>query len=231
LFPVGKTRIMRACSNKYVAVQFDNSQKKSSNELSLRTGEGVVIDVGTGDGRFVSAAARANPNKFYVGIDANTRALEKISMRATRKPAKGGLPNAMFIQAAVEDLPDELDGVADEIHIHFPWGSLLKGVATGDADVVAALRRIAAPECILEIVIGIDPERDRNELERLGIPELTPVIIHSFLIPKYTVAGFELLEHNCLDASQWSKLETSWARKLQGNEGRKVTYLVFKTAP
>ncbi|MGE3465642.1 MAG: methyltransferase domain-containing protein, partial [Pyrinomonadaceae bacterium] len=143
---------------------------KSSRKSSPHTGEGIVIDIGTGDGRFVSQSARANPGKFFIGIDANVKPLQKPSMRATRKPAKGGLPNALFIQASVEDIPRELDGVADEIHIHFPWGSLLRAVATGDEAVLADLRRIAAADCLLEIVIGVDPERDRAELDRLGIP-------------------------------------------------------------
>jgi 16S rRNA (adenine(1408)-N(1))-methyltransferase len=194
------------------------------------TGEGIVIDIGTGDGRFVSAAAKANPNKFFIGIDANTKPLEKPSMKATRKPAKGGLPNAIFVQAAVEDLPEEFDGIADEVHIHFPWGSLLKAVATGDAANLRSLRRIAAPECLLEIVIGIDPERDRSEIERLGIPDLTPVVLHSFLIPRYVAAGFEVVETRQLGAGEWSSLETSWARKLQGGSGRAVTLLVFKAS-
>ena len=72
------------------------------------------MDIGTGDGRYVSAAARADPNKFFIGIDANVKPLEKPSMRATRKPNKGGLPNAMFVQAAVEFLPEEFAGVADD---------------------------------------------------------------------------------------------------------------------
>lgn len=189
-----------------------------------------MIDIGTGDGRFVSTAARANPNKFFIGVDANTKPLEKPSMKATRKPAKGGLPNAMFVQAAIEDLPEEFDGVADEIHIHFPWGSLLRAVATGEETILHAVRRIAAPGCLLEIVIGIDPERDRTEIERLGIPTLTPVILHSYLVPKYIAAGFEFIEMLCLGADEWSKLETSWARKLQGGSGRMVTLLVFEAS-
>ena len=189
-----------------------------------------MIDIGTGDGRFVSAAARANPNKFYIGIDANVKPLEKISMKATRKPSKGGLPNALFVQAAVEDLPDELNGTADEIHTHFPWGSLLKAVATGDEAVLRSLRRIAATECLLEIAIGIDPERDKTELARLEIPDLTPIVLHSFLIPKYIAAGFEFLEHGTMDAAEWSRLDTSWARKLQGRSGRCVIYLTFQAA-
>jgi len=211
-----------------VAAPFDNSPEKNLSELSHRTGEGVVIDIGTGDGRFVSTAARANPNKFYIGVDANTKPLEKPSMRATRNPKKGGLPNVMFVQAAIEDLPEELSQAADEIHIHFPWGSLLKAVATGDGEVLRSLRRIAAPECLLEIVIGIDPVRDKAEIQRLDIPELTPIVLHSYLIPKYLGAGFELIDHGRLDSSQWSKLETSWARKLQSNQDRRVIYLSFR---
>ena len=208
---------------------FDNSAEKNSNELSNPTGEGVVMDIGTGDGRFVSAAAKTNPNKFYIGIDANAKPLEKISTKATRKPSKGGLPNAMFVQAAVEDLPAEFSETADEIHIHFPWGSLLKAVATADENVLTSLRRIAAPGCLLEIVIGIDRERDKAEVERLDIPDLTPIFLHSYLIPKYAAAGFRLLDHGKMESSEWSRLETSWARKLQGNTGRRVTYLLFKT--
>jgi 16S rRNA (adenine(1408)-N(1))-methyltransferase len=204
---------------------------KSFTESLPRTGEGIVIDIGTGDGRFVSAAAKANPNKFFIGVDANAKPLEKPSMKATRKPGKGGLPNAMFVQAAVEDLPEEFDGVADEIHIHFPWGSLLKAVATGERRIVESLRRIAAPGCVLEIIIGIDPVRDRNELERLDIPALTPVVLHSFLVPKYTSAGFQVLECEELDRAEWSRLETSWARKLGGNNMRSVFFMTFVTGP
>lgn len=210
-----------------MAAQSDNSPAKNSGSLLPHTGEGVVIDLGTGDGRFVSATARANPNKFFIGIDANVEPLEKPSTKATRKPAKGGLPNALFVQAAVEDLPEELDGSADEIHIHFPWGSLLRAVAMGDAAVLASLRRIAAPECLLEIVIGIDPERDKSEIERLQIPGITPVFLHSYLVPKYIAAGFRFLEGGELSPKQWSGLETSWTRRLQGCSRRKVFYLEF----
>ena len=145
----------------------------NSENSSLHTAKGVIVDIGTGDGRFVSTAARANPSKFYIGIDANTKPLEKISMKATRKPLRGGLPNVLFVQAAVENLPEELNATADEIHIHFPWGSLLRAVVLGDEAVLASLRRVCAPQCLLEIVIGIDEERDRSEIERLELPKLS----------------------------------------------------------
>jgi hypothetical protein len=134
----------------------------------------------------------------------------------------------MFVQAAIEDLPEALNATADEIHIHFPWGSLLESVAAADEKVLAALRRIAQPGCLLEIVIGIDPERDKGEIERLDIPELTPIILHSYLIPKYRNAGFELLDYDTLRSSEWSQIETSWARRLQGGSERRVFHLIFR---
>jgi 16S rRNA (adenine(1408)-N(1))-methyltransferase len=103
-----------------VAAQSDNSTAKNSENLLNHTGEGIVVDIETGDGRFVSVLARQNPRQFYIGIDANAKSLEKISMKATGKPSKGGLPNVLFVQAAVENLPEELNEIADEIHIHFP---------------------------------------------------------------------------------------------------------------
>jgi 16S rRNA (adenine(1408)-N(1))-methyltransferase len=189
------------------------------------TGEGVIIDIGTGDGRFVYQSARRNPNKFYIGIDPNTRPLEKISEKTYRKPAKGGAPNVLFIQSAIEDLPAELDGVADEVHVHFPWGSLLRAVATGD---VRSLRRICASGALLEVVIGIDPVRDRSEIERLGLAPLTLEFVDNVLAPNYNAAGFEIIERGILVASEWPEFETSWAKRLQGNEQRPITYIVAR---
>ena len=190
----------------------------------------MIVDIGTGDGRFVYNSARRNPNKFFIGIDANTKPLEKISMKATRKPAKGGLPNVLFIQAAIENLPEELNAAANEIHIHFPWGSLLRAVALGDENVLRGLRRVCAPECLLEIIIGIDKERDKSEIERLELPELSFDYLESILIPKYEASGFKILKKDALTSAEWSKLETSWARKLQGGLDRKVIYLILKAA-
>ena len=184
------------------------------------------MDIGTGDGRFVYQCARENPAKFYIGIDANPKPLEKISMKATRKPARGGAANVLFIQAAVEDLSRELNCVADEIHIHFPWGSLLQAVATGDLKVLRGLRRIMVDGGLLEVVIGIDAERDRREIERLGLPRLSLDHLTSKLLPRYAAAGFELKEKGILAAHEWPHLQSSWARRLRGNDRRRVVYFI-----
>lgn len=211
-----------------MAKLFDDLIGTPSNSLSSHTGEGVVIDIGTGDGVFVYQSARENPNKFYIGIDANTRPLEKVSERIHRNPSKGGLPNVLFLQAAIEDLPHELDGVADEVHIHFPWGSLLRAVATGDQNALRNLRMICALDATLEIVIALDSDRDRTEIQRLGLKPLTPDFISNELVPSYRVAGFEILETGQAARSEWSRLKSSWAKRLQGNDDRRLTFIVAR---
>lgn len=188
-----------------------------------------MIDIGTGDGLFVYQCARQNPNKFYVGIDANPRPLEKISEKIYRKPSKGGLSNVLFIQSSVEDLPTDLDGVADEVHIHFPWGSLLRAVAVGDQAILANLRRICSSEGILEVVIGLDPERDRSEIGRLELQPLSLQYIDSTLAPKYLDAGFEILERGMLPPGEWPRLHTSWAKRLKGSARRSIVYIIART--
>lgn len=188
-----------------------------------------MIDIGTGDGLFVYECARRNPKKFYIGIDANPRPLEKISEKIHRKPSKGGLPNVIFIQSAVEELPSELDGVADEVHVHFPWGSLLRAVATGDQAVLLNLRRICSSEALLEVVIGLDAERDRSEIERLCLPQsISIAYIDSALVAHYREAGFEILERGMLSPSEWPKVQTSWAKRLKGNAGRSLIYIIAR---
>lgn len=189
-----------------------------------------MIDIGTGDGLFVYQCARRNQKKFYIGIDANPRPLEKISEKIHRKPSKGGLPNVIFIQSAVEELPSELDGVADEVHVHFPWGSLLRAVATGNQAVLLNLRRICSSEALLEVVIGLDPERDRSEIERLGLQSISLEYIDSTLAAHYRKAGFEILERGMLSPSEWPKIQTSWAKRLKGNVGRSLIYIIARAS-
>jgi 16S rRNA (adenine(1408)-N(1))-methyltransferase len=204
------------------------SRSKSS---SPPIGEGIVIDIGTGDGHFVYQSARANPNKFYIGIDPNPRPLEKVSEKIHRNPAKGGLRNVLFLQAAIEDLPFELDGVADEVHVHFPWGSLLGVVASGDENGLRNLRRICATDGILEIVIGLDPERDASEIQRLGLQRFSIEVFDQEIEPRYRESGFEILERRVLAQSEWPRLRTSWAKRLRNNEARTLFYIVARATP
>ena len=87
------------------------------------------MDLGTGDGRFV--LARGRPSSVVLGVDASADAMREASRRAARSVARGGTPNARFVVAPLEQLVG-LEGVADLVTVHFPWGSLRSAAAGHD---------------------------------------------------------------------------------------------------
>jgi 16S rRNA (adenine(1408)-N(1))-methyltransferase len=61
----------------------------------------VTLDLGTGDGRAILAAAAEKPDTLVVGVDANAAAMADASRRAARRK----LRNALFVAAAAEHPP------------------------------------------------------------------------------------------------------------------------------
>ena len=105
--------------------------------------QGVLIDSGTGDGRYVQHTAQLWPEQYVIGIDACRENL----YHSSHKP----LPNALYVIANAEALPIELSSLATRITINFPWGSLLTGLLTSGSQVLAGLHMIAWPSAQLEI--------------------------------------------------------------------------------
>ena len=100
------------------------------------------------------AAAAAEPDRLVVGVDASAAAMAEASRRAARRPERGGLPNALFVVAAAEALPAELDGLADLVTVHFPWGSLLRGLLAADPAVLDGLAGMLRPGATLSMLVS-----------------------------------------------------------------------------
>lgn len=183
------------------------------------------MDLGTGDGRFVYRSALREPAKFFIGLDANAQPLAKVSEKIYRRVEKGGAPNALFLQAAVESLPEELNGVAGEIRIQFPWGSLLKAVTIGEEAILRDLHSLCQSNTRLEVIIGLDAKRDRAELKRLALPELSAAYLERELVSRYEANGFKVEGCGILSSADWPEIETSWAAKLRQSPTRKLIYL------
>jgi len=168
------------------------------------------------------------PEKLFIGIDANVRPLAKISEKICRRTEKGGAPNALFLQATAEELPEELDGIASEVRIQFPWASLLRSVAVGDEVVLKNLRRLCRDNAKLEILIGIDPRRDKSELQRLGVPDLSVRNVKQKLVAAYEANGFSVFEYKIGPSSAWQEIESTWAKKLRHGRTRVLIHLSAK---
>jgi 16S rRNA (adenine(1408)-N(1))-methyltransferase len=109
----------------------------------------------------VLAAAAARPDRLVVGVDANAAAMAEASRRANARPGRGGQPNALFVVAAAEAPPPELSGAAGLVTVHFPWGSLLRGLLGAEPATMAGLTRIMRPGAILSMLLS-STDRDRG---------------------------------------------------------------------
>ena len=163
----------------------------------LRGYQQIVMDIGTGDGRYVAYLARRYPERFVIGIDTCRENLQQVS----HKP----LPNALYLIANAEAIPVELSGLASHITVNFPWGSLLKGLLNGGSKIIENLRMIAQPGGSLEIVLNSSALLNEGlSLEQGG------VMVREAL----RMSGFDVKPLVMLDAEALRHYPTTWAKRL-----------------
>jgi 16S rRNA (adenine(1408)-N(1))-methyltransferase len=184
----------------------------------------LVVDVGAGDGRWVYEQARADPSSLYVALDPDAEALAEYAFRASRKAARGGVVNALFVAAAVEEPPTELAGLADEVHVNFPWAALLRGLLLPDARVLAGIVALAKPGALLEMVLTYDAAHDHGAGLAPGVPSLAPGLLSALAEP-YAAAGVELAAPRLLSREEALAVPSTWGRRLLHGRRRDV-YLV-----
>src|SRR6266545_1377445 len=177
----------------------------------------TIIDLGTGDGRAVLAAAAADPSTLAVGVDADARAMAEVSRRAARNSSKGGLPNAVFVAAGVEMLPCELAGLADLVTVRFPWGSLLRGTLGLDDRAAIAIARLVSALGALEMTVSVQdrdavgPGRPAGSFDDRDIERIRRT---------YAGLGLELCDVRQLALEDLTDLHSSWARRLRVDRDR-----------
>jgi 16S rRNA (adenine(1408)-N(1))-methyltransferase len=193
-------------------------------EALSSSGRPVIIDVGTGDGRFVYESARRDPASFYIGVDPDAAALAEYAYRASRKPARGGVDNAAFVIASVEQLPVELNGLAALVRVNFPWGSLLRGLLEPGQPVLEALARLAV-DGHFEIVLAYDPEHDFGAFAGEALPPLSEALIEATLRPAYSAAGLQVDQYRRLTQDEALAIPSTWGRRLLHGRPRPVYWL------
>lgn len=193
--------------------------------------ERVVVDVGTGDARWAYRLARANPSWLVIGIDPAKDRLRDIALRTSRKPAKGGIENLWLVPTDVEHAPRELHGLADELHILLPWGTLLRGAVLGDAALLGHVRALAAAGADVDLVLGADIWDEPVPLEIRDLPTVGLDYVSSQLTPRYARAGLPIDHVELLGEGEWRALPSSWARRLaHGRHAPKFVRIIAHAA-
>ena len=174
---------------------------------AARASQRVVVDLGTGDGRWLYRLARAHPDWCCIGIDANADAMRESSRRAARKFARGGAPNAWFVLAAVVTLPEALFSIADEVHVQYPWGSLRQMLLASKEDGLDRVAQLGKHGATFQIKLNLLPQDPENYAHLSGV---------------YARAGLEVERLALLRVSP----ETTWGRRI--GQGRTMPVLVIE---
>lgn len=145
-----------------------------------------------------------------IGIDADAASMRETARKAARPPNKGGVPNAMFIVGSVGSLPIELDAVADDVRVTFPWGSLLRGVVGVDATVLGGIARLAKVGTEVRALVSV------TERDGLGLTgRVDPSV--------YDAQGLQLVEVRPATENEIADPNSSWAKRLHAGVARPVT--------
>lgn len=171
----------------------------------------VAVDFGTGDGTYARRLAAGDPGRLVIGVDANADNLREVSRRAAAKPARGGLPNAVFGRLSLEDAPGALEAMAGSLTVLLPWGSLLQAVVCGGAG-LARLRGLCKPGANVEFVFGYGADSERATIASLALPAPQDLSAAE-LTGRYREAGFDV-RVAMPSLNEVAALPTTWARKL-----------------
>jgi 16S rRNA (adenine(1408)-N(1))-methyltransferase len=170
--------------------------------------EDVLIDVGTGDGRYVLHVARTSPEWFAIGVDAC-----RDNLRAASRKAPG---NALYVIANALALPEELTGTASKVTVNFPWGSLLTGLLYGEPTLLRGLLAIARPGGALEIRLNAEALSEAGCTLQSGGTRVRGAL-HA--------DGFDTREPVPLDASGLRQCHTTWAKRLAYGRDPRAVFL------
>jgi 16S rRNA (adenine(1408)-N(1))-methyltransferase len=154
--------------------------------------------------------------------DANSSALSDIAWRATRKPARGGVPNLLCLAEPLAVLSAELGPIADRVSVILPWGSLLRALATPEIDSLRQIARLCLPDATLEIVFSYDSQRDAH-VGRAFLPAtLAQQHIAANMPGLYEQAGLRIIAADEIPQRQLAEYQTTWAKRLAFGRSRRV---------
>jgi len=169
------------------------------NELQARLANynRIILDLGTGDGRYVHHLANSFPRHFIIGVDSCRENLREYS--------RSKLPNMLFVIASAQKLPCELNGLVSHITINFPWGSLLRSLLNCDSNLMCGLALISHSATTMEVRLNGGALVEVGTTLEAG----TERIYNNLLC-----AGWQIKEPEMMKTQTLQTFPTTWARRL-----------------
>lgn len=157
----------------------------------------ILLDLGTGDGRYARTLAAKHPDWFVIGVDSCRENL--------REHSQAKLRNLLFVIASAQDLPCELEGLFSQVTINFPWGSLLESLLSGDPKLVRSLKSVSRPRAGLDLRLNGGALAEAGKTLEAG----TDRIYYNLL-----QAGWQLAHPVIMNSGTLKRFPSTWAKRL-----------------
>lgn len=193
-------------------------------ENILKGYKSVIVDLGTGSGQFVYKKAKNDPENLYIGIDSCADSMMEYSVKSSKKACRGGVGNILFVVDSAENLPKELESIADKIYVNLPWGTLMDGIIKGEEGILSSIRMISKDMGSLEVCVACHNLYEEKVIDTRNLPELSAGFIKNELKYRYRLQGIDITETASWDNETLKKLDSKWAKKLAFGRPREIFY-------
>jgi trans-aconitate methyltransferase len=159
--------------------------------------EHALLDLGTGDGRYVRCMAEKHKELFFIGMDA---CRENLRANSHRK-----LPNTLFVIANAQALPEELNGLASYVTINFPWGSLLDSLLKDNDSLISRLKTMTRPHATLDIHLNGEALFTVGRTLESGADQIQRIL---------SAEGWKTKSRSWMDTQLLRSFPSTWAKRL-----------------
>lgn len=186
------------------------------NSISLN--KNIIVDLGCGDGLNIYRQALKDPNSFFIGIDANSQVLQKLSAKLAHEKVN----NLVFLQHAAEGLPQELEAKVDVLQILYPWGSLLQILMFVD-DRFKKVLKLLKPQAKFVAQFTYSLDFEESMIKEYELPTISESFLEEFKI-KLQHLGLEQVRIERVESLAQKNI-TTWGKKINHKRDRDVYLL------
>ena len=177
---------------------------RKSHELDMNGFKGrvasynrILLDLGTGDGRYARTHAEQHPDWFVIGVDACRENL--------RAHSQTKLQNVLFVIASAQELPHEFSGLISHVTINFPWGSLLESLLAGDPKLIRGLKSVSRTRASLDLRLNGGALAEAGKTLEAGTDKIYFNLLQ---------VGWQIEHPVMMDAGALKKFPSTWAKRL-----------------
>lgn len=184
------------------------------NEFTLRHKKynRLILDLGTGDGKFAFYLADSFPKYFVIGLDSCRENLTEYS--------RAKLPNLLYVIANAQHLPCELHGLISHVHINFPWGSLLQSLLNGDANLFCGLEKISTNHAFINLHLNAGAFNEQGWTLLNGVDQIEVNLRR---------VGWHINDQKEMNIQALKKFPSTWSKRIAvGRDPRAIELIGYK---